>query len=1181
MQLDACLRTFALNCADDGSCQKRVIFKCTDSRHAVQYETLRKEHPDVEFIAETDFHQDLQSALSGFNYVLFMVDDNLCVRRFRLGEIVSTLESDSSAIGFSLRLGRNTTFCYSYKDAPQEMPAAEEITLAETDCADAAQESTGKILRFPWVGAPYDFGYPMEVSSSVYRVPEILIAISSGDRIKHPNGLEERLDAEKIRFGPIHPELLCYESSAAFCNPLNVVQFNYLNRAAAGFDSSVSSLMERFDLGYRFDIAGIAGFIPNSCHQEKQMGFSPPRLGWEKISASHQINYSGGPSEGVAGLAPRALQCEIDARSLTDDSLQSVLVGLNLLGATAVDQSVPWIEALGKQYREKQIVEYNTSTRKIAPLEERLASALQLGREQHEAIVGQQKTIRDEIAGRQEAVAALLKEINVLQPALGAAKYELEQIHGKLWFRVLNQASNKVWAVRARLLVWLAFAKRLCGYRLRDVKALIQGDLESQLCDRQFHFRGWLLIKQTAESAKPRAGAFAFFGKNTKDVLAGIRSFITVQLCCDGDWLALVRFTEPYIGSKQPPAQSLWPKGKPLVSVVVSCRNAGATLMEAVNSALAQTWRDLEVVIVDDASDDSDTIRIIDSLLLPRARVVRRQNSKVPSARNTGIAASSGKYICCLEADDKLEPTYIERCLLRLEIEGFGICGIWRNPGLEDAGRQLEDIDFDRLLETNRLIKSAVFSRHFWENAGGIDPATADRFEDWEFWIRPAPLDDQAADVSEPLAVQPARGAALIDSTRAKFVAILRRIRTRYGRAVPGLETRTLLRSQWRQLLDREMGSDQVRVLVCLPFLTIGGAEKILSQVCRGLRAEGFQFTVVTTRRALLSQGNSADWFEPATTEIFCLPECLAQESWNGFVSYLISSRKVDILLQAGSTFIYDLLPELKTLFPELKVVDNLFNEVGHTANNRKYDYLIDLHIVENNHIRRWLVEHGESEDRIRVIPNGVELSSFETNKRPPAPFDTGGRGFIVGFFGRLSKEKGPDLFVEIAERLKHEKNILFVIGGHGQMENAVREQIAERGLQDSVKMLGFCPVETHLSCCDLLVLPSRQDGRPNVVMEAMAMGVPVVASRVGGLPELVLEGYSGFLCDALDTRQFSDKIAMLSHDPERCEKLRSGAQQHAREHFDIRKTVSSFSGVFRELLRRPAPPQLVEAAVE
>jgi glycosyltransferase involved in cell wall biosynthesis len=604
--------------------------------------------------------------------------------------------------------------------------------------------------------------------------------------------------------------------------------------------------------------------------------------------------------------------------------------------------------------------------------------------------------------------------------------------------------------------------------------------------------------------------------------------------------------------------------------------------MDAVDSALAQTWQDLEVIVVDQGSDDVETVRIIEDLRLPRTHAIRRQISETPNARSIGIAAAAGKYICCLDAGDKLEPTYIEKCLLRLVIEGFAVCGIWPgNSGSEGGGRALQDSDFASVFGSNGLIHSAVFSKQFWETTVEKDAATADRGEDRELWIHPTSQEAQVSDSSDSPFIRRTHGPTLVDTAKAKFNAVVRRIRARFGRTVPTLKARTLRRSRWRELLDREMSAEKIRVLLCLPYLTIGGAEKILSQICRGLRREGFHFTVITTKRTLLSQGNSAEWFEPSTSEIFCLPECLSQESWNGFISYLISSRQVDILLQAGSTYVYDLLPELKTLFPELKVVDNLFNEVGHTANNRKYDYLIDLHIVESSPIKSWLLARGESTDRIRLIPNGVELSRFNTGKRPTPPFDTGGRKFIVGFFGRLSKEKGPDLFVEIAEHLRNEKDILFVIGGHGAMEDKVREQITARGLEDSVKLLGFCQVETHLSCCDLLVLPSRQDGRPNVVMEAMAMGIPVIASRVGGLAELVMDGYSGFLCDALDTRQFAETILTLSKDPVRCEKLRSGARLHAGENFDIRKSVAAFSEAFRELLRKRAPAELLETAVQ
>jgi glycosyltransferase involved in cell wall biosynthesis len=1165
MQLDACLRTFALNCADSETCQKRVIFKCTDSRHAAQYATLREGYPDVEFIAESDFHQNLEAALSGFEYVLFMVDDNLCVHPFRIGEIVSALDSETSAIAFSLRLGRNIELCYSHNDTPQKMPEAVEILSAETDRPEDTSKETGKILRFPWVGADYDFGYPMEVSSSVFRVHQILFVLPPTVKIKQPNALEERLDAAKGRFAQSHPYLLCFEYSAAFCNPLNVVQYNYLNRAAFELDSSVNSLVERFELGFRFDVREFAGFRPKGCHQEKEMGFLPPSLEWDKLHAGLKIEYTGSATKSGGEIAPEALECDLNARTLPDDSLQSVLVALHLVNPASGDPSVSWMEAMGKRHREKLTDRDTASAKAVAALKERLSHALKLSGEQGRANAEQGKEI-----------AALQQEVGALRPALAGAQFELEQIRQKRWYILLNDASNRFWSMQNRL---RDFVTRLRNCKLRDVKSLLNIDDTVQFSDRQFHVRGWLVIKKASAAAMERLGAFHLLGNHPKGARASIGSFITLQSFCDGKWLALVRFS----GATEPPStQDLWPKEKPLVSIVIPCHNSGKLLMDAVDSALAQTWQDLEVIVVDQGSDDAETIRVIEDLRLSRTRVIRQQNSKIPNARNTGIATAAGKYICCLDASDKLEPAYIEKCLLRLIIEGFGICGIWRgNPGFDDGAHALQASGFARALGSNGLIHSAVFPRQLWESAVEKDAATADRGEDRELWIHPTSQEANVSDSPDSPFIRRTHGPTLVDAAKARFNAVARRIRARFGGAVPGLKARTLRRSQWREILSREMSAEKIRVLLCLPYLTIGGAEKILSQICRGLTDEGFHFTVITTKRKLLSQGDSAEWFRPSTSEIFCLPECLSQDSWNGFISYLISSRRVDILLQAGSTHVYDLLPELKTLFPELKVVDNLFNEVGHTANNRKYDYLIDLHIVESSPIRSWLLARGENADRIRLIPNGVELSRFNTGKRPTPPFDTGGRKFIVGFFGRLSKEKGPDLFVEIAEHLKSEKDILFVIGGHGAMEDKVREQIAARGLEDSVKLLGFCEVETHLSCCDLLALPSRQDGRPNVVMEAMAMGIPVIASRVGGLAELVLDGYSGFLCDALDTRQFSETILMLSKDPVRCEKLRAGARLHAGENFDIRKSVAAFSEAFHELLCKRSPAQLMETTVQ
>jgi glycosyltransferase involved in cell wall biosynthesis len=546
-------------------------------------------------------------------------------------------------------------------------------------------------------------------------------------------------------------------------------------------------------------------------------------------------------------------------------------------------------------------------------------------------------------------------------------------------------------------------------------------------------------------------------------------------------------------------------------------------------------------------------------------RVIHHRNSKRGSAKNTGILAAAGKYICCLEADSQIDPTYIEKCLLRLAIEGYDVCGSWRQDSTTASQpRRTRIREFQNFLDSDGAISGAVFSKELWERIVALEAGSMEGDEQWGFRVRGA-----LPAVPDARYLRPPRSLAEIG--RQKIRAVAKRLRGSGLDEDSEFEGLLPDRSRWRNLLNREEGkTGKIRVLVCLPFLTIGGAEKILSEICRGLAREEFHFIVITTKPTHSSQGNSTGWFARATSEIFCLPECISPRSWKEFIAYLILSRHVDILWQAGSAYIYDLLPCLKTLSPEMKVVDILFNEVGHTANNRKYSYLIDLHITESDATKSWLTGHGEAGERIRVIPNGVRLSDRDENKKQPAPFDAGGRTFIVGFFGRLSIEKGPDLFVEIANLLRREDDILFVIGGHGPMENAVREQIARNGLETSVKLLGFCSVESHLPCCDVLVVPSRQDGRPNVVMEAMAIGVPVIGSRVGGMAELVGDGYSGFLCDASNTRQFAEKILLLARDKSLCERLRTGAARHARENFDIRKSVAAFGDTFHELLRPP-----------
>ena len=106
---------------------------------------------------------------------------------------------------------------------------------------------------------------------------------------------------------------------------------------------------------------------------------------------------------------------------------------------------------------------------------------------------------------------------------------------------------------------------------------------------------------------------------------------------------------------------------EPRVTVLIPCYNQGAYLDDAVESVLAQTYQDFEILIVDDGSTDPDTVRLFDRYVRPKTTVYRTPNRKLAAARNFLIQRARGEYLCALDADDKLHPQYLEKTTAALE----------------------------------------------------------------------------------------------------------------------------------------------------------------------------------------------------------------------------------------------------------------------------------------------------------------------------------------------------------------------------------------------------------------------------------------------------------------------------------------------------------------------------------
>lgn len=252
LQLDLTLRSL-FNCAYDFSVfDVKIIYKSSNTRFENAYFTLASEWPGIEFIKETNFKDNLINAIDDYRYIFFAVDDSIFCNRFDLDEITKLLEKYNNILGFSLRLGKNTNYCFSCNNW-QDIPVMQKVTK--------------DISKYYWTFAQYDFFYAIEVSSSIYRTKDIFSIIENKE-FTNPNQLEDRLFFNLGKFVVLKPRMACYNQSVAFANPINIVQTsNKSNRAGNDDKYSVENLLELYESGIRISSSKFYGWVTNSAHQ--------------------------------------------------------------------------------------------------------------------------------------------------------------------------------------------------------------------------------------------------------------------------------------------------------------------------------------------------------------------------------------------------------------------------------------------------------------------------------------------------------------------------------------------------------------------------------------------------------------------------------------------------------------------------------------------------------------------------------------------------------------------------------------------------------------------------------------------------------------------------------------------------------------------------------------------------
>lgn len=323
--------------------------------------------------------------------------------------------------------------------------------------------------------------------------------------------------------------------------------------------------------------------------------------------------------------------------------------------------------------------------------------------------------------------------------------------------------------------------------------------------------------------------------------------------------------------------------------------------------------------------------------------------------------------------------------------------------------------------------------------------------------------------------------------------------------------------------------------------------------------------------------------------------EFLRQVRWNGFIgeplaydtpnlpgavfdlTRRLANLRADVLLCHG--YKANVIGRLAARSAQIPAVAVSRGWTGENRKVRAYEALDRWHLRFMDHVVA--VSHGQARKvrragvppgRLRVIPNSARLAALQCKdaeaRETLESFFHGDVDHIVIGAGRLSPEKGVPVLIEAAKLvLAQTPNAGFIVFGEGAQRPALERLIDAHGLRKRFVLPGHrTDLDRLMPSADVFVLPSFTEGLPNVVLEASAAQVPVVATAVGGTPEVIADGQTGYLVSAGDSTAMASRIGEFLQDESLRRRMGEAGREHVREHFTFEAQARAYLKLFDDL---------------
>jgi glycosyltransferase involved in cell wall biosynthesis len=302
---------------------------------------------------------------------------------------------------------------------------------------------------------------------------------------------------------------------------------------------------------------------------------------------------------------------------------------------------------------------------------------------------------------------------------------------------------------------------------------------------------------------------------------------------------------------------------------------------------------------------------------------------------------------------------------------------------------------------------------------------------------------------------------------------------------------------------------------------------------------------------------------------------------WRVATRMLALCRRERVRIWHGHDYKSNVLGLLLRRFWPMRLVTTVHGWVRHTRRTPLYYRLDELCLPRyeavlcvSQDLHERCLALGISAQRCALVENAIDTDEFsrrvdvaEAKRRAGVP---AGRS-VIGAVGRLSAEKGFDLLIRAAHRLLQSGQDLEVwIAGDGDAEPQLRALVAELGVGDRVRLLGYRNDTRPLyEAMDLFVLSSLREGLPNVLLEAMALEVPVLATRVAGVPRLIRDGENGVLVEPGSVDELADGLARLLAAPDAAARFAAAGRRTVVERYGFAARIKKIVAIYEGLLHR------------